>query len=76
LGDLVLYLDFDAVLHQENCLWSPKNGPYLKAPPGYDLFQHAPLLEQLLDPCPQVKIVLSTSWVRSYGCTETNNRLN
>lgn len=74
-GDLVVYLDFDGVLHHENCLWNRKTGPYLKAPPGYDLFQHAPLLEQLLDPYPQVKIVLSTSWVRSYGCTGAAKRL-
>ncbi|MDD2881093.1 MAG: HAD domain-containing protein [Rhodoferax sp.] len=74
-GELIMYLDFDGVLHHENCLWLPKRGPYLKAPPGYSLFQHAPLLEKLLVPYPQILIVLSTSWVRSYGCTGAAKRL-
>ncbi len=74
-GELILYLDFDGVLHHENCLWSPKRGPYLKAPPGNVLFQHAQLLETLLNPYPQIRIVLSTSWVRSYGCTGAAKRL-
>ena len=71
----VLYLDFDGVLHHENCLWSPKRGPYLKAPEGHALFQHAALLAELLEPYPDVRIVLSTSWVRSYGCEKTAKRL-
>jgi len=69
-GELILYLDFDGVLHHENCLWNPKRGPYIAAVfPGHVLFQHASLLETLLDPYPQIRIVLSTSWVRRYGCT-------
>lgn len=74
-GQKVLYLDFDGVLHHENCLWSPKRGPYLDAPPEHTLFQHAELLAELLRPYPDLKIVLSTSWVRSYGCTGTAKRL-
>lgn len=74
-GELVLYLDFDGVLHHENCLWHPKIGAYLSAPEGYVLFQHAELLEQLLSPYPQVKIVLSTSWVRRYGCSKAAKNL-
>ena len=74
-GDLVLYLDFDGVLHHENCMWHPKIGAYLSAPEGYVLFQHAELLEQVLAPYPNVKIVLSTSWVRHYGCSKTAKNL-
>lgn len=72
---LVLYLDFDGVLHHENARWHPRRGVYLKAPPGYVLFQHVGLLEQILHPYPEVKVVLSTSWVRSYGCARTAKRL-
>lgn len=72
---LVLYLDFDGVLHHENALWHPRRGVYLKAPPGYVLFQHVGLLEQILAPFDEVKIVLSTSWVRSYGCAGSAKRL-
>lgn len=74
-GQLVLYLDFDGVLHHENVLWHPKKGAYLCAPTGYTLFQHADLLARLLEPYPTIKIVLSTSWVRSYGCANTAKRL-
>src|SRR5450830_368975 len=74
-GQLILYLDFDGVLHHENCLWHPKRGAYLVAPPRYLLFQHSALLEQLLEPYPAIQIVLSTSWVRRYGWSTTTKRL-
>jgi hypothetical protein len=70
-GGKVLYLDFDGVLHHENCLWHPKRGVYLQAPPEFTLFQHAPLLDELLMPYADVLIVLSTSWVRTYGVART-----
>ena len=73
--ELILYLDFDGVLHHENCLWSAKRGPYLSAPEGFVLFQHSALLSEILAPYPQVKVVLSTSWVRSYGCDNAAKRL-
>lgn len=74
-GKHVLYLDFDGVLHHENCLWHPKKGAYLSAPSEFTLFQHAELLEALLAPYPAVLIVLSTNWVRRYGVARTAKRL-
>jgi hypothetical protein len=74
-GELIVYLDFDGVLHHENVLWHPKRGAYLCAPSKYTLFQHADLLVELLDPYPEVKIVLSTSWSRVYGCDKAAKRL-
>lgn len=74
-NQLVLYLDFDGVLHHENCYWHPARGAFLVAPERYSLFQHALLLEQLLEPYPSVSIVLSTSWVIRYGCSKTAKRL-
>lgn len=74
-GEFVLYLDFDGVLHHENCLWHPRRGAYLVAPERYRLFQHSALLEEVLEPYPAVAIVLSTSWVRRYGCYATAKRL-
>nr|WP_326528037.1 HAD domain-containing protein [Rhodoferax sp.] len=71
----VKHLDFDGVLHHENVFWHHKKGPYLKAPPQYSLFQHSDLLVELLDPYPQLKIVLSTSWARVYGCDKAAKRL-
>ena len=74
-GELILYLDYDGVLHHENVLWHPKIGAYLSAPNGYVLFQHAELLENLLAPYPQVQIVLSTSWVLEYSCSKAAKNL-
>ena len=37
-GELVLYVDYDGVLHHENVLWHPKIEAYLSAPDGYVLF--------------------------------------
>jgi hypothetical protein len=78
-GELVLYLDFDGVLHHEECYWD-RRGPYIKArslglKPPYSVFQHVELLEHLLEPYPEIEIVLSTSWVRTYGCHGTAKRL-
>lgn len=74
-GQCVLYLDFDGVLHHENCLWHPKRGAYLKAPARYKLFQHAQLLAEVLKPHPQWLIVLSTSWAVHYSCSKAAKRL-
>lgn len=74
-GAPILYLDFDGVLSHENVLWHPRRGAYLHAPEGYSLFQHAPLLEAMLAPYPNILIVLSTSWVRQYGCAGAAKRL-
>lgn len=74
-GEQVLYLDFDGVLHHENCYWKPGRGAYLVAPSHYRLFQHVDLLVDLLSPYPHLKIVLSTSWVRRLRFSHTAKRL-
>lgn len=74
VGTPVLYLDYDGVLHHENVLWHPRRGVYA-GPPGFVLFEHAALLDELMAPYPLLKIVLSTSWVRTYGCYRTAQRL-
>ena len=74
--DLVLgYLDYDGVLHHHEVYWKKNVGAYLKAPPEYRLFQHAALLEQLLEPFPQVRLVLSTSWAFRYHYWKVRKRL-
>lgn len=72
---LILYLDYDGVLHHENCYWHARRGAYLVAPEGHTLFQHVGLLEELLAPYPEIQIVLSTSWVRRLGYSRTAKRL-
>ena len=61
----VLYLDYDGPLHNDEVYRTPKRGIYIK--PGFTLFEHCGILEEALQPYPQVKIVLSTSWVRVLG---------
>jgi hypothetical protein len=63
---LILYLDFDGVLHPDAVYMRPGKGPYIDRPPGHKLFEHAELLERVLLPYPDVKIVLSTPWLRIY----------
>lgn len=63
----LLYLDFDGVVHTHD-VWFTAHGPALgDASAGHTLFEHAGLLAKVLVPYPQVKVVLSTAWVRRYG---------
>lgn len=71
---LLLYLDFDGVLHHEDVICSRRRGAVMNAP-GHRLFEHVPILEGVLQEWPQVKIVLATSWVRQYGFLGTARRL-
>jgi hypothetical protein len=73
-GYPVLYLDFDGVLHP-NEVYQTKRGIVLRAP-GHALFEHVPILERLLSPHPEVRIVLSTSWVIAKGFTFARNQLS
>lgn len=74
-GQALLYLDYDGVLSHENVLWHPKQGAYLDAPARYTLFQHARLLEKMLQPHTDILIVLSTTWVLRFGCAGAALRL-
>lgn len=64
MNEVICYCDYDGCLHDDAVFWHPKRGIYL-ATPGRTLFEWMPILENLLAPHPQVRIVLSTSWVRT-----------
>lgn len=70
---IILYLDFDGVLHHDDVWIDLHNRPYLRGP-GV-LFEYADRLTQVLAPYPQLKIVLSTSWVRVKRFSYAVNRL-
>ena len=70
---MILFLDYDGVLHPNNVYMTP-TGIVLRSD-GHNLFEHAELLADLLDPYPDVRIVLSTSWVWSVGFDEAKTRL-
>lgn len=63
-NDRVLFLDFDGVLHPDD-VYRTRNGLVLRAPG--QLMMHAGILVEILKEFPQVKISLSTSWVRILG---------
>jgi hypothetical protein len=60
---ILCYLDFDGVLHDDEVYFDPRRGVYMGTPVR-TLFEWAHILDALLMPYPEVKIVLSTSWVR------------
>ncbi len=70
----VCYCDFDGVTH-DDAVYSSRQGEIHMRTPGRTLFEWLPLLEDLLDPHPDVKIVLSTSWVRFKGFEFAKSRL-
>ncbi len=63
---MILFLDFDGVLHPNEVTHYQKRGIVLECD-GHTLFEHADTLVEILSPYPQVKIVLSTSWVAALG---------
>jgi hypothetical protein len=65
----IIYLDYDGVLHDEEVYWHPNRGVVLDTP-GRTMFGWESIRLELLMPYPNVRIVLSTSWVpmRSYHC--------
>ncbi|WP_038484006.1 HAD domain-containing protein [Collimonas arenae] len=71
----ILYLDYNGVLHDSKVIRNRKRGLYI-ATPDRDFFEWMPILEELLAPHPDVKIVLSTSWVRALGFDDTRQELS
>lgn len=71
ITDPILYLDFDGVLHPADVRVLPADRHprvYVRGQPtDRPLFEHLPLLEQLLKPYPQLRMILATSWVREFG---------
>jgi hypothetical protein len=71
----ICYLDYDAVLHDGNVLRSRTSGMTIKTP-GRTFFEWMPILDDLLAPYPDLKIVLSTTWVRELGFNEAKHELS
>lgn len=71
----ICYLDFDGVLHDSSVWLSPDRGIIIDTP-GRRLFEWESILVDLLKPYPDVKIVLSTSWVTAKGFSYAKGRLH
>lgn len=71
----ICYLDFDGVLHDES-VWLRADHTIFISTPGRRLFEWEDILIDLLEPYPDVKIVLSTAWVRARSFSYAKRRLN
>lgn len=69
---MIVFLDFDGVLHPD-AVFKPARKPIELRAPG-QLMMHGPILEEIIVPF-DVEIVLSTSWVRSLGYKKTLQRM-
>lgn len=69
---MILFLDYDGVLHPDE-VYLTRRGVELRGPG--ELFMWVSILEKLLAECPQIKIVLSTSWARELGFSKAKKRL-
>jgi hypothetical protein len=72
---MIVYLDFDGVLHDEDVVWKRGKGIYVNTA-ARSLFEWEPFLIELLAPHPEVKIVLSTSWVLVKSFDYAKHRLS
>lgn len=61
----VLFLDYDGCLHADD-VYLIDGVPVMRRR-GAAIFEHANLLAKMLAPYPDLKIVLSTSWVGSFN---------
>jgi hypothetical protein len=72
----VMYLDFDGVLHPGEVWYEyGMREPRLRAS-GHKLFESLPVLEEAVAPYPDLKIVLSTTWVQTIGFEKARDRLS
>ena len=71
----ILYLDYNGVLHDTKLIRNRQRGLYI-ATPDRTFFEWMPILEELLAPYPDVKIVLSTSSLRALGFGATRHELS
>jgi len=71
----VIYMDFDGVTHP-GAVWCDRatKQAELRAP-GHELFESLPIFEAAIAPYPALRIVLSTSWVQTYGFEQTREFL-
>lgn len=72
MSSLVLYLDYDGILHPADVRVTQdeplRPQVYVRGEPtDQPLFRYMSLLELLLAPYPELKVVLATSWVPAFG---------
>lgn len=71
----ILFLDYDGVLHPAEAIRTYARGIVLPDGVPGRLFMHADSLVRVLEPHPEVRIVLSTSWVQHLDYYRAKKRL-
>jgi HAD domain in Swiss Army Knife RNA repair proteins len=72
----VMYLDFDGTLHPSEVWYEyGMREPRLRTP-GHKLFEGVPVLEDAIVRYPDLRIVLSTTWVQTFGFAQARARLS
>ena len=73
----LLYLDLDGVVHHQAVQWHPVRGIHVSQSRalGHALFEWVLHLEKALEPHPQVRLVLSSSWGVRPSYAKTLDRL-
>ncbi|WP_432258039.1 HAD domain-containing protein [Cupriavidus sp. TMH.W2] len=69
----VLFLDYDNCLTRCDCYVVGEGA--VASEPGVELFEYAGILEQLLEPYPDVRIVISSDWVLTFGFERARDAL-
>jgi hypothetical protein len=75
MGMDVLFLDFDGVTHPGEVWYEPSSRQVRLKAPGHTLFESLPVLEAAIASYPALKIILSTSWVPTFGFEKTREFL-
>lgn len=70
----VLFLDIDGVLHRGIARRSGSR--VTSSAPDIELFEYVPVLVELLEPYPQVDIVISSDWSLVLGMEYTRNAIS
>lgn len=70
----VLFVDYDGVLHRLSA-YRTRRGIVSSDPQTIQLFEYAPVLEEAIEPYPDLEIVLSSSWVPTLGFDRAKNSL-
>lgn len=74
---MILFLDYDGVLHPDAAYYvQSRKGSHIELRAEGSLFMWMPILEGILSPYSDVKIVLSTSWVRELGFSKAKGFLS
>lgn len=73
---LAVFLDIDGVLHPDAAMYHARRGIYMcpVEAPGHVLFEWLHILDEALQPYPQVRLVLSSSWCIRPGYSATLKR--